>query len=99
MNTFSKILLSSVVGITSIFGGVSEAQARPSRTFCDETSRFEYCVSPVGYNSVKVTINHNYNYGGFTGTMNCSTGRYMWENNTGYSKARIGNILMKACNY
>ena len=100
MNTFSKILLSSVVGLTSIFGMVGEAEARPYRTVHFETSRgTEVYFSPVGSNGVRVTVNNNYNGSGFLAVRHCGTGEYSWSHNDGYTQTQIRNITRDACNY
>ena len=54
MNTFSKILLSSVVGLSSIFGMVGEAEARPTRVVKFTTNQgTEVYFSPVGRSGVE----------------------------------------------
>ena len=100
MNTFSKILLSSVVGLSSIFGMVGEAEARPTRVVKFTTNQgTEVYFSPVGRSGVEVLVDNEYTQTGFIANMDCSSGRYQWRANNGYSETQIRNILVDACNY
>ena len=94
------LLLSSVVGLTSIFGGVSEAEARPTRIVSDYSSNGTYVAfKPVGYSGVEVVVNNKYSQTGFIANMNCSNGQYQWRSNDGYSETQIKNLLIEACRF
>ena len=100
MNTFTKVLLSSVVGLSSVFGMVGEAEARPSRLINFTTNAgTSVWFEPVGYNGVKVLVNNEFSQTGFIGNMDCSSGRYQWKSNDGYTKNQIRSILTDACNF
>ena len=94
------LLLSSVVGLTSIFTGVSEAEARPTGVVNFTTSQgTEVYFKPVGYSGVHVLVDNKFSSTGFIGNMDCSTGRYQWRSNDGYTQDEIRRILKTACNY
>ena len=98
---FKTLVLSSVVGITSIFGvGINEAQARPHRVVNFTTnSGTEVYFRPVGSNGVHVLVDNKFSSTGFIGNMDCGTGRYQWRANTGYSQNEIEDILNVACDF
>ena len=100
MNTFSKILLSSVVGLSSILGVVGEAEARPTRLIDFTTnSGTKVYFEPVGRNGVEVLVTNDYTKTGFIGNMDCSSGRYQWRANDGYTQNQIRDILTDACEF
>ena len=99
-NFITKLATTAFIGITSIFGVVNPAEARPSHTVSFTTSQATAVYfKPVGYNGVQVTVNNEYQRTGFIGNMDCSTGRYQWRANDGYTKSQIDSILTDACNY
>ena len=99
---FKTLVLSSVVGITSILGGVgiNEAQARPHRLVHFETDRgTDVYFEPKGRHGVEVLVNNSYNRTGFEAVRNCYTGEYSWKNNDGYTQAQIDSITLDACQF
>ena len=95
-----NILIGSALAVSSIFGGVTGAEARPNRIVSDTTSNGTYVAfKPVGYSGVEVVVNNPYSKTGFIGNMNCSTGGYQWRSNDGWSQSEIRGILIDACNF
>ena len=101
MNTFSKILLSSVVGLTSIFGGVSEAQARSC--FPALGGRATICNTFRGHTNYGTQVyNVGYSTGTFTSSMvvECDGHRLVdWKSNSNMSYSYNHSVASFFCSY
>ena len=99
MNIKALSVTAATIAMMGTVAFTPSAEAYPSRTYCGSTDDgTEYCVSPVGRNSVKAIFNNKYDLTGFNAHMNCSTGYLQWIQNNGYSEEGMTNIMKYACN-
>lgn len=93
-----SILLGSLITVGSIFGAAANVEARPTGinkvTLSDGTVVYS---KPVGIYGVEVLWDNKYSAEGFIANMDCSTGRYQWRANEGYTQEFIESILVTTC--
>lgn len=93
-----SILLGSLITVGSIFGAATNVEARPvgitKVTLSDSTVVWS---KPVGVYGVEVLWDNQYRGEGFIANMDCSTGRYQWRANEGYTQEFIESVLVTTC--
>ena len=83
------------------FGALAPvAEARPSRIFCDRLpDNTQYCVKPIGSDSIQLVFHNYITRTGFTAFANCETGYASSKDEIGYSPRAIAQFLDIACDF
>ena len=83
-----------------LLGSITGVEAASRGLVCNTMDGgTRWCSEPVGNVSVDMVVTNPYTQRGFIATKNCSTGRFSWRSNTGYTQGDMDRILLAACEY